>query len=469
MKHITEIQAASHRSSLQESTRSRHLETIARRASRLILAFGITISASFAAVQAETWATVDDMFPSASAYAATTDAAGNIFVAGSARDALGRPTAVVMKSSDGGQTWDNDPSTPDIEESSDAISTTDGSFAEFRAIASARVASGGNVFADHVVTTGRAKRVPTAAGPMASPWLIRRSTDAGATWVMLDEFVHPAYNHGPGNMGPWGVALDSSGTIFAAGSALEAIVSYKGKSASYSNVNHWLIRKGLTTASGTVEWKTIDFAYPTTHEWDRENCFPSAVACVGNNVFVVGGGGPDGVYWHVLKSADGGTTWTVADNFRFDRSDNSHAYGIAADSTGNLFVVGVGNRSSQNTRVPYWIIRKGAPDGTAWTTVDQFQLPGGTAVASAVTVDRNNDVHVTGSGLSSATGCRWITRQRSAVNGLWSTTDNFAFASGSSSAGKAIAADQFGDVFAAGYGCDAAGVSHWLVRRKLAP
>ena len=37
----------------------------------------------------------------------------------------------------------------------------------------------------------------------------------------------------------------------------------------------------------------------------------------------------------------GGVTWTVADNFRLYNGDApSHACGIAADATGNLYVVG---------------------------------------------------------------------------------------------------------------------------------
>ena len=65
---------------------------------------------------------------------------------------------------------------------------------------------------------------------------------------------------------------------------------------------------------------------------------------------------------------------------------------------------------------------------------------------------------------------RWVTRQRSAATGTWSTTDLFSLAPNQTTFGKSIAADPAGNLFAAGYGYDAASVYHgWLVRRKLAP
>lgn len=401
------------------------------------------------------------MFPDASAYAITADSLGNVFVAGTAKEPSNLQHAIVMKSSDGGQTWDSDPSTPDVDDPSDVtVAPADFSYAGYHAITSARIGNG----EEHLVAAGRDGRLRTSPTTLNGRWLIRRSTNAGATWTTLDQFTHPTYNMLPSTTGYWGVGVDNNGNIYAAGWATETIVS--GKKTSY--VNHWIIRKSSTTPEGNMEWKTIDLRCPAVSDYDRENCFPSAVACVGNKIFVVGG---FGATWQVFKSVDSGTTWTVADSFRYDASDLSHAYGIAADSGGNLFVAGLGRARSGNTLKCSLVVRKGSPDGTSWTTVDQFKYPNGSGRAYGVTVDRNNDVHVTGSGwLATSTLQHWITRRRSAATGLWSTGDDFVYGSNASTLARAITADPLGNVFATGMATDSSGVPHnWLVRRKPAP
>jgi hypothetical protein len=83
-------------------------------------------------------------------------------------------------------------------------------------------------------------------------------------------------------------------------------------------------------------------------------------------------------------------------------------------------------------------------------------------------VDANNNVHVTGFGATTKTN--WVTRQRSAATGAWSTTDVFSLAANNNTQGKSITADPVGNLFAAGYGSDSAGVLHgWLVRKRPAP
>lgn len=443
MKPINEMKSASHRSSLYESTRSTPARTLARRVPRVFLALCVALCASSAATQAQTWETVDDIdSPSANASGITADRTGNVFVAGSIKDALGITHAIVMKSNDQGTNW----------VTSNDFTSSDGSAASFTAIASANTTTGPGTGEDHVVAIGKAE---------GSRWLIRGTTDAGTTWTTLDLFTHPNPNYVLSS--PSAVALAGNGNIYVIGTATETIVTYKGKTASTTTVDHRLIRK--FEAVGGL-WKTIDRSFSV-----------SAIACAGQDVFVAGG---DDDYWRVRKSSDGGSTWTLVDNFRYDASGFSYPYGIAADSFGNLFVVGMGmrvissGRGNSYTSVSeiHWLVRKGAAAGTGWTTVDDFGFPNENPnawnMACGVTVDRNNDVHVTG---FRASGVRhWVTRQRSAVTGLWSTTDDFNLALNGWAQGNDIAADPFGNLFAAGAGADSAGVVHnWLVRRKLAP
>jgi hypothetical protein len=114
-------------------------------------------------------------------------------------------------------------------------------------------------------------------------------------------------------------------------------------------------------------------------------------------------------------------------------------------------------------------VRKGTNGGTKWNTVNQFKLPSGTyAEGRGIAIDANDNIHVTG--MASSTQLNWVTRLQSAATGTWSTTDLFSLAPNQATFGKSIAADPAGNLFAAGYGYDAAGVYHgWIVRRKLAP
>ena len=432
MTLVDQLQAASRRcrTSLQEATRANTAQTLTQRTSRVILAVVLALCASSAIAQTPSWQTVDDFpDPSASASKITTDSAANIFVAGWTRDATSRSHAVVMRSSDSGATWEI---SADLPAPQDNPGSPYGSAAAFTAIASAQVAGSEN----HLVAAGRIKRVYNASGAFSGQWLIIRSKDAGATWETVDEYTHPTYSQISSNTFPGGVAVDSSGNIYVAGGAEQSIV--KGRTTTI--VNHWLIRKGVAMADGSMNFTTVgDFAYPVSNG-ERSTYPVSGLACVGNNVFVVGGGSGS---WQVRKSSDGGTTWPVVDTFRFSSSDNSHAFGVAADSAGNVYVAGLGGLISGSVSRPYWIVRKGASAGTSWATVDQFQSPWANAQAYGVTVDGTDNVHVTGAAWSSSLR-HWITRQRSAATGGWSTTDDFSMASNGSSQGVSITADPFG-------------------------
>ncbi len=417
------------------------------RVSRFAFALTAALFVSSATVQAQTWQTVDDAEGPGgeSVYRITSDSAGNIFAAGNVYDATGLFHAVITKSSDSGATWETVVDYPAVDDHPPMKV-----FAYFAAIASADV--GGE---RHLVAAGKIREVATPGLGYRAQMLIIRSRDDGATWETLDEYLHPSYESSASSRD---VAVDANGNIYVAGLAVEGYYP-AGKS-------HWLIRKGLMTSSG-MTWSTVgDFSYAEAYDnYGYAADGPSGVACVGSSVFVVGGGAGS---WIVRKSSNGGSTWQVVDTFRYNRNGKSHPFGIAADSAGNVYVAGFGNKT-----VNQWFVRRGTNGGTnggtKWSTVDQFTMTSGTsAEARGIAVDANNNVHVTG--LATSTQKNWVTRQRSAATGAWSTSDLFSMSANRTTEGKSITADPAGNLFAAGFGADSAGALHgWLVRRKPAP
>jgi hypothetical protein len=410
------------------------------------------------------------------AQAVVSDAAGNLYLAGLVRDTFtAAGTAVIMKSSDGGQSWDSDPSTPDIDDPSDAFSGN-GSRASYDGLASMRVSDGAGGFKDHVVAVGWGSRpVTNQLGAFNANVFVRRSLDSGATWQMIDEYEHPTYEN---LSGPRVVALDSQGNIYTVIEALEHVVTTKGKTTTTKRVEHWLIRKGTNHADGTVTWNTIDLPFPGTASSVYGYLWQRGITCVGNDVYIVGAGGTYGNDWVVIKGRDGGAEWTIADSFRLDSSGPSEAYAISADNAGNLYVAGTASktvttgkgRTATTTTTNHWIVRKAAPGGIGWQTVDTFVVPGSTPTPTSVAVDRFNNVHLCGSLSASSLPTKWITREGS--GGAWTTTDSYSYGNdGGDTGASSICIDPSGNMFVAGGSWEptTGNPRNWLVRRKLAP
>jgi hypothetical protein len=154
-------------------------------------------------------------------------------------------------------------------------------------------------------------------------WLVRRSTDAGASWATVDTF-QLASGYGSVAMG---VAANSTG-IYVVGSAS---ASYKSGAPS-----HWIVRKSI---NGGSSWTTVD-----NYQLAADN--PTQAQCIATdangNLVVAGfsrGDWNDARYlshWIVRKSAGSTGPWTTVDVFQ----NGGRANAIAADPFGNVFVGG---------------------------------------------------------------------------------------------------------------------------------
>jgi hypothetical protein len=77
-------------------------------------------------------------------------------------------------------------------------------------------------------------------------WTVRRSTDGGATWSLVDSFTLASSRRPSVLAGPTGVAVTPSGQIYVCG---------------YTETDaptQWLVRKGTPGINGSISWATVD-------------------------------------------------------------------------------------------------------------------------------------------------------------------------------------------------------------------
>lgn len=297
----------------------------------------------------------------------------------------------------------------------------------------------------HLVTVGEVMN--------RGEWVVSRSVNAGVSWVTLDVFKHPSWlSTNPGTPGVLGAAIDGNGNIYVIGHAKKrTVVKNKVSSASY-----WLVRKigkDASAVGGEVGKTTMDLFETANGGYS----WPKGVTCVGTNVFIAG---MSGNRWQVRKNTGVGATWELVDDFLLSSGYPSEANAIAADSSDNLYVAGVGYRAVGRGSVGSWIVRKGTGTGTnSFQELDR--LDG--AAANGVGIDVNGNVTVTGGAEN-----QWVTRQLTAGTLPWTTIDRFSLKDNLRAQGYDIVAGTAGNLFAAGWAYDGISWHEWVVR-QLAP
>src|ERR1043166_121231 len=374
---------------------------------------------------AQTWQTVDDFQYTAGKNAFATglakDPAGNIYAAGDAQDAGGAWHAVAMKSGPGGTTWAPIDDYSYLNSGYDAGIVCD---------------AVGNLY-------GAGYNGPFPDGK--THWFVRRSVDGGLSWSTVDDFAFGRYTN------PRALTTDSAGNVYVVG---QGTVVVSGN----PSTNYWVVRKGTPGGDGSISWSTVDtFLVPNAyqHYANASGCFAHPTA----GLFVVGsaeGGGRKGdvAQWVVRRSLDGGTTWATVDAYQLDSTAGAAAYGAGADASGNIYAVGHAVQTIKGATSDHWIVRKSTNGGTSWATVDNFIGSSSQAIARGFAADSSGNLFVIGN-----VG-HWLVRKNPGGVGTWVTVDDFQNATG-----QALLSDSSGDVFGAGYGSDAAGVEHWIVRK----
>ena len=395
-------------------------------------------------VHAQTWQTVFDyqLAPSKSSIGAglATDTAGNVFAGGTAQDATGTGHGLIFKTDATEFNWslsdDNNPSrTQDISQFIDPGFDSYGNLYSFGSL------------------------VPKSS--LSGSWLLRKSTDRGASWSTVSVFQ---YISGTDSRG-YAFAADTSGSIYTVGYG-------STPSARHSpGALHWLVRK---STDGGLTWALADdFLTSAKGGFPQWGIPLKAHFAAGIGLFVVGQAstGPTGypLIWTVRRTLDGGTTWSTVDlNSAAGSAYTASANGVSSDSQGNVYVVGridvsqtVKNKSYNTGQ---WVVRKSSDGGNTWANVDAISAGiGSVSSAYAVGRDAAGNIVVAGEYPDAAGIAHWIVRRPNAF-GNWQTVDDFQLAPGYGARPGGVGTDAAGNLLISGSADDVNG-THWIVRR----
>lgn len=348
---------------------------------------------------------------SARANSSMVDLNGNLFVAGSAYTASNTDHWVVRKSIDGGQTWTT---VDDYQLVAGANTTTDIEPAIGKD-------SRGNLYVAGIGFD--AAKVPH--------WIVRKSSNQGATWTTVDDFV----TNGKVTIAT-GVTSDANGNVYVS-----------GYGSTKSNGYHWFVRK---SANQGASWGTVD-DFQLSSGVVAE---PSAIASDNSGALYASGSASN--RWVVRKSTNAGVTWSTVDNYQ-GTGGLSVSRAVIADASNNIYSAGVSSTSKQGESI--WTVRKSTDAGATWQTVDSYQLAAGKlSQASAINIDANGAIYVTGYG-QNANGYNWVTRKSTDNGATWSTIDVYQLKSTVLAMAQTVWTDANGHVYIGGIAS-----SRWIVR-----
>lgn len=281
-----------------------------------------------------------------------------------------------------------------------------------------------------------------------SHWVVQKSTDAGATWTLADDFLYSAGKSAEA----FKIVKNTAGDLFVAG---------YGSDASY--VQNWIIRK---SSDGGATWSNFDvYVYSAS----RASFAQGIVIDSSNNIYAVGTGSDSSYvgHWLVRKYASAGGA-SIVMNYNAVSGIAATGTSIFISSTGDLYSGGFAAFSSTNPgNANHWLLRKSTNAGSTWSNVDDFYISKGISGSGKGIVESANVLYSAGSA-NDASFAHWIVRTSSDVGVSWNTSDDYVYPSGKATAANVVGKDAAGNIYAAGYGSDTTGVKHWIVR-KLSP
>jgi len=282
-------------------------------------------------------------------------------------------------------------------------------------------------------------------GGSNEPWKVRSTSD-GTNWSELDSYNLVANT----NARAWGIGFSQVGDIYVVGDA------------SNGTNFRWIVRKSINYG---VSWTTVDNFFTGTYSGAQDVAVAPDGAVYVAGKTVVGGK----YHWVVRKSLDGATGWTTVDDFQAVAGYDSWANSVAVDSSGTIFVAGLGGGAPATTNA-LWTVRRSKDGGSTWQTVDTpyrtDDHPGGPyGEAHTIRVNDQGDIWAAGevtalASYGSTQRLMWTVRRSRDGGDTWSFIEGGVELLPDDGVAFDITLDSSGNAYAAGYFND-----HWTVRK----
>lgn len=252
-------------------------------------------------------------------------------------------------------------------------------------------------------------------GQLAGRWVVQKTTDSGSTWANV--YTDASTTEGVS------IKVLGTGEIVSVGKRFTSPRAFE------------VIR---STDNGSTWTKTISDTTNSRGGTHLFECNDNSVVAIGVDFNV-----HDQIY--VYRSTDKALNWSPRGQINYLSYLFSETYDYKEDAFGNIFTTGhVGKTDSNNNDT--WAIMKSSDGGTSWSQSDVLTSPSADLHSYSVEPANGNYVYATGSN-----GTDLILRQSSDNGNTWSTLESFFIPGTTSIINTLITSDSVGNVYYTGY------------------